>query len=264
MSIDLTNGLVFDRTPQHYIVFGDFDSRRAGLHLHERSAPTPEEKENKQSLPYMQGVVDMSNALGNRIYENREITYTFYQPYIREADANACQTTIENQLMQGFDQVLQDSYDTDYRYKGKCSGVVTTDDYAYKRLIVDITFDLYPFKICNYPEGSDDWDSFNFELDVFQDVTFKVVGNVNSDMDISLLNVSQSTQSPTIIVSYDDVPPLYNHFHITQGNTQCNFAAGTYNNTRLRLKPGENNFKLNFDMPPAIATVTFQWNKELI
>lgn len=109
--IDLTNGLEVDHTPQHYIEFGAFNSQDFQLHLAERDAPTPEEKENVRSIPLRQGVVDMSNTKGCRVYENRTVTYTFYRIGITKDQANTIQTTVENLLMREFNQVLQDSYD---------------------------------------------------------------------------------------------------------------------------------------------------------
>ena len=50
----------FDEIPEEGFAFGDFDSRKAGLFLVERTAPTPEEKEITESVPYMQGVYNVS------------------------------------------------------------------------------------------------------------------------------------------------------------------------------------------------------------
>ena len=62
---------------KEYISFGDFNSRDAGWYLQKREAPTPDEKEIVESIPYMQGELDFSSALGERVFESREITYEF-------------------------------------------------------------------------------------------------------------------------------------------------------------------------------------------
>ena len=50
---------------KEYIEFGDFNSRDAGWYLQKREAPTPDEKEIVESIPYMQGELDFSSALGD-------------------------------------------------------------------------------------------------------------------------------------------------------------------------------------------------------
>lgn len=264
MSIDLTNGLTIDRAPQHYIIFGNFDSREYGMHLHERFAPTPEEKVNAITIPHRQGVVDFSNISGNRVYENREIVYTFYLPDVAQSNANTIQTAFENQIMREFDQTLQDSYDPEYHYIGKCSGVETTDDYAYRRLIIEITFTLYPFKVSNCPEGSDDWDTFHFDTDVFQDVKFSI--GAGKTVNARLYNAGQSTRSPviTIDVTSGDLPDDGAYFHITKNGVTHSYAFGSIANSRFRLQLGVNDLTLTSTLTAVAWTVELTWHKELI
>lgn len=40
---------------KEYIKFGDFNSRDSGWYLQKREAPTPDEKEIVESIPFMQG-----------------------------------------------------------------------------------------------------------------------------------------------------------------------------------------------------------------
>ena len=60
------------------IQFYDFNSVNEGLRLTNRSAPTPDEKEIVEDIPYMQGVLDFSMLLGERVFNNRTLTYSFY------------------------------------------------------------------------------------------------------------------------------------------------------------------------------------------
>lgn len=244
---DLTYGLKADNKPKHFILFGDFDSRSCTLHLNNREAPTPKERSVTSTIPYRQGVVDLSHLRGNRVYENREIVYTFYKYNIEQANTNSFQTALENQIMQEFDQILYDSYDTGYYYVGKCSGISTIDDFSYKRMMITISFDLYPFKICSRPEGNDLWDPFNFDTDVFQDVKY----TVNGSRTITLVNVSQNTQSPTVAATAA--------FTITMNNVSYSFPSGTTPNSRLKLKRGKNILTLT-----GTGDIEFQWYKELI
>lgn len=264
MGIDLTDGLNLKKTPEHYITFGSFDSRSPGLHLHERKAPTPDEKTITVSIPHAQGVADFSAIRGVRNYENREIIYTFYAFGVAKENANAYQTTIENLIMQEFNQVLQDSYDPDYHYLGKCSGIEVEDDYEFKRLIVEITFDLYPFKIGNRLEGNDDWDSFNFKIDVFQDVKFTI--GAGETASATIYNVSQNTHSPTldIIITSGTVSGSGSYFMVANNGVSYSFPAGTTESSRLRLLRGKNELTFNCSVASVAWTIEFGWHKELI
>ena len=66
---------------KEYISFGDFNSRDAGWYLQKREAPTPDEKEIVESIPFMQGVLDLSRLLGQRVFESSELTYAFKLPF---------------------------------------------------------------------------------------------------------------------------------------------------------------------------------------
>ena len=263
---DLTNGLDLHQSPQHYITFGLFDSRRFRLNLHERTAPTPNEKEVLANIPYRQGVIDVSNLLGNRIYEQREITYSFYRFGVNRGHARDFQTTIENLLMGAFDTRLDDSYEPDFHYMGKCREVSVRDDYDRLRLRVDITFDLYPFKIDNHDESADLFDPFNFDLDAFQNgLVFElkqinlfgeVEGAQAEAQRIRLYNASQKTHHPTVKVSSGTVTIEINGIeHV--------FIEGEEKYPHFRLKPGMNDILIKF-VSDEDVTVALDWRKERI
>jgi len=252
--IDLTHGLNIEKSPLHYISFGYFVSRRFSLNLYERTAITPNEKEVVTSIPYMQGVVDMSNLIGNRVYENREIRYTFYRFGVEKNTAQHFQTTIENLLMGQFDTRLDDTYEPDFHYIGKCKDVTVTDEYTRNRIKVEITFDLYPFKIDNRMESADLFDPFNFDLDAFQnDLRFIVT---NEKRNILLYNTSQRTINP--LVRADVAGAVLESDGISH-----NLLEGTFTYPNLRLKPGINEIVLSQDTDDTI-TVWFDWRKERI
>ena len=64
------------------IIFNEFDSSEFDLKLISRDAPSPEEKEVAESVPYKQGKDDFSMIYGQRPFENRLITYTFLAPNV--------------------------------------------------------------------------------------------------------------------------------------------------------------------------------------
>jgi len=272
--IDLTNGLTFDQSPQHYITFGDFDSRRWGLHLHKREAPTPDEKEIVKSIPYAQGVLDLSQLRGDRVYENREVTYTLYRFGVAQTSANGYQTTIENLIMREYGQVLQDSYDPDCHYIGKCRSITTEDDYGCNRLVIEIIFDLYPFKISNYPEGHGLWDPINFEFDCFQNTTYQLGQQGDSyaaTREITLYNTGQSALTPAIdFTMFTDPSESETGGWTSTARLRILLRGVTYSDDQFRvanempfeylsLAKGENKMTLT-----GLGAVSFVWYKELI
>lgn len=170
--INLDNGLDMSIKVKEHVVFGDFNSLERNMYLIDRSAPTPSEKEAIESIPFMQGAFDFSMIMGERVFTNRSVSYTFHL-YEEDYDTRKfSQTAFENELMRKGRVKLTDTYSPGYYFLGKCTSVDTQDDHEYKRLIVSAEFDCYPFKISTLAEGHDIWDEINFELDWLQPVGF--------------------------------------------------------------------------------------------
>src|SRR5699024_4404575 len=154
---------------------------------------------------------------------------------------------LENNLLGTHITMLEDSYDEDYYYLGKCVSVNTTDDHVYNRLIVVVEFDCYPFKISKLPEGHDIWDGFNFELDVAQVIEF----GVNGTRDITLYNAGASSVVPTIKTNSE--------FTIEIDTISVAVSAGTHKSELIRLRKGENKIMLTGN-----GTIEFNFHKGLI
>ena len=200
--MDLTNGLKTETNILHHVVFGDFDSRDFKLYLASRSAPTPKEQQVTVSVPYRQGVIDLSHLRGERVYDNREVSYTFYRFGVsKNAEAGMVQITLQNLLMGEVDQTLYDSYEPMYHFKGKCTEVSVEDDFEYGRLAIEITFELYPFKIANVPESWDLFDSFNFSLDVMQKSLW--TQRVTAGTTLQVINSGKNSCDMLVTVSRD-------------------------------------------------------------
>lgn len=259
---DLTNGLVYKDEANHYITFGDFDSRRYNLHLHRREAPTPEERPVTATVPYRQGVIDQSFALDYRIYDNRSITYTFYRTGVKMGQADGYQTAIENQLMCLFNTPLYDSYTDNFYYVGKCVSVLCEDDYEMRRLMVEIEFDLYPFKISDLPEGNDIWDTFNFELDYFQETRFDLALTGNQEFKVTLYNPGQVTVQPKVVCTF--VTTGTSSVKVTTGGVSGTYYNGTA--AGIPLKPGAHQVTIKPNMAGTVtsAELEFVFFKELI
>ena len=259
---DLSYGMITDKRPQHGINYGHFDSKRFRLHLHERSAVTPAEKAVTASIPYMQGVVDISRLLGSRIYTNRTISYTFYRfgvgmhaptarfvhPKNSSHTARDFRTTMENMLMSGFNQNLYDSYEPDFYYTGKCKEVVVEDEYSHNRLKAEITFDLYPFKIAKHTEAEDLFDPFNFDMDALHDgLNYSIQGQQK----VLLYNASQKVLTPEITAAGD--------IRIVKGEAEYEIQGQTRPYPGLRLQSGMNELEIT-----GTGTIKFDWRKERI
>jgi phage-related protein len=245
--MDITNGIDVSNTITERITFGDFDSKALNMWLISRSAPTPSKNEIVESVAFKNGVYDFSRMLGEDTYQNRPITYTFHI-YERDREYRKHdQTVLENRLMKHGVIKLEDTYDANYHYLGKCVGVSTDDDHVYGRLIVTIEFDCYPFKVANEPEGNDIWDIFNFDLDYAQDTEYEV----NGSRTITLYNVGVPSVVPEITVSGEVT--------VSNGQRQVAINNSIFKNIGFRLMPGENQLTLNGQ-----GTVSFHFYKELI
>lgn len=158
------------------IQFGNFDSRNFFLWLTERNAPTPEENEIVETVPYMQGQYDFSIMEGNRFFKNRELTYKFMHVDKNYRNRSGLESHIKRLLMpQGIGN-LYDTHDSPYHWRGKCSSVEVEDDSELGVLNVTITFNCYPFAISNHEEGTDYWDDVDFNNYVWQPLQFDFNG----------------------------------------------------------------------------------------
>lgn len=243
--MDLTNGLPEIGRPKEGFRLGKFHTTDYKMWLVERDAPTPSEKEILDSVPFMQGEYDFSTILGERVFDNRTISYTFEIMKRDYTSRKSVQTGIENWLMRGGITALYDDHARDYYYMVKCISVDTVDSYGGLR--VNAVFSGYPFKINVLAEGNDIWDSFNFELDIAQTTAF----NVNGEANVTLYNVGVPSLPPTIIAS--------SAFTIIKGSQTFMVNPGETNSPLFRLVPGENRLILRGN-----GRIEFKFFKELI
>lgn len=183
------------------IEFGDFISSNYDLYLVERDAPTPKEKEILQDVPFMQGAHDFSMMLGERIFDNRTITYEFVAFKKQYPERKILENKIKDVLMSTGYNPLYDTHDADGFWWVKCESVKVKDDAEYNKLRVEIDFTGYPyFKMAtNYFD--DVWDTFNFNYDVACFSRYDVFGY----QEIKFFNVGSTSISPTIYSSNDDM-----------------------------------------------------------
>jgi len=243
--LDLTNGLSTTRTITEGISRNGIHTKEYNMWLIDRSAPTPDEKQITESLPFVQGHYDFSTILGGRVYENRPLSYKFEILNRDYQSRKVIQTSLENWLMKDGYERLNDDHEKGYYWIAKCTRVNTEDSYG--GLTVDVEFDAYPFKISEEPEGSDIWDTFNFELDVAQVTKFTVNGSSN----VMLYNVGSNNLTPTIKAS----APMT----VIKDGVSYSVPQGESKSYEFVLGEGENRLTVQ-----GKGTIEFLFYKELI
>lgn len=182
------------------IQFYDFNSVNEGLRLTNRSAPTPDEKEIVEDIPYMQGVLDFSMLLGERVFNNRTLTYSFHTKSMSYRKRKSLEQRIKRLLSVQGEGNLYDTHDQGYYWLGKVVNSSVVDNPTFNRLEVEVTFNVYPFMIRNKSYFDDVWDDFNFESDVAGYTQFEVDGTRT----ITLYNAGDTTVRPNITVEVSE------------------------------------------------------------
>lgn len=228
------------------INFDGFVSQEAGMVLIDRSAPTPSEKPVEESVPFMQGNHDFSMFMGERIFDNRPLAYTFYMYERDKRFRKFDQTQLENQLMRKGISKITDTYSPGYYYMGKCVSVNSEDDHVFGRLVITIEFDCYPFKIKEVQEGSPYWDDHDIS-DYYQNVEYQI----NGSQEIKMMNVGTTGVAPQIT--------LTTQMTLTKDGEQFIVPAGTRTIEDFRFETGMNTFTVAGN-----GTIKFKWHKEVI
>lgn len=201
-------------------------------------------------VPFSNVEYDFSELYGSQVYGSRPLKYVFnvlkrgnYTPAAMQSQ----KTQMINWLMnsRGRQKLYDDAMPGYYFLAEVESEVAFQDDWETGTLTV--TFRAYPFMIAELEEGNDIWDTFNFELDVFQKVAFTVSGSLS----VTLLNVGTPDVAPEIITS--------NPMTIIKGGTTYNVPSGVTKCSDFVLKSGENILNITGN-----GTISFRFYKELI
>ena len=210
------------------IQFNKFDSKELGFYLISRDAPTPDEKELIEDLPFVQGEYDFSMLTGERIFKNRKISYVFHYfnaPYeIRKKVENKTKALL---MMNGQSKII-DSHDPGYYWFGKCESVQVDDDESKRKLIIKIEFNCYPYLIALDSAFNDEWDTFDLEDGVAQFYKYRIKGK----REINLTNYGSVSTSPIIKVS----DPM----KLTLNDSVIELKKGKNEDFFIKLSVGEN------------------------
>ena len=220
-----------------------------GLQCIERSIGFPEKNKILVQPPFSNTILDFSNLYGSSTYSGREYTFKFLvDRTISRADMYRLWTRVINWLTQPNKKVpLYDDLMHDYYYLAELVKAPSFDEAIGEDGSLTLTFDCYPFRICELEEGHDIWDIFDFDLDVAQVTKY----DVTVTRDIVLLNAGSGIAVPTIRTNNDMV--------IKFENQTFSVPPGTSESSRFRLKSGLNELKIL-----GTGTIEFIWHKELI
>ena len=136
-----------------------------GLKLRSLIISLPEAKVNQVDIPGADGVIDLTDALGEIRYNNREIQMIFDISKPPES-WHSLTSTIANYLHGQRRKVIFDT-DPGYYYIGRLSLLSEKSDYLTNQ--ITITGDMEPYKYELYG-GLDDWlwDSFSFKTGIIR------------------------------------------------------------------------------------------------
>lgn len=234
---------------QEYIQIGDFNSKEQGFYVQSRDAPTPAEKQVTENIPYANGLLDFSNITGERIFEQRTITYKLIMVNTPYSERKAIENRCKRLLMSPFDARLYDTHDKGYYWLGKCSSVKVDDDSDYNALALNVEFSLYPFAIKNRSDDStwDDWDSFDFDNDFAQPFNYVV----DKKLEINLMNVGENSVAPEVVTTGDII--------ITKNGRDYSFNANKTKDFLFNLDRGANDLIIKGN-----ATVRFIIQSEVM
>lgn len=142
---------------------------------HDREIGLPDKNKITYRPPHSNNIIDFSEIYGDQTYGPRKVTYKFNiadRAIRTKREMNIVKTKLVNWLMPLVGQypLYDDQYPDWYFLAEVEDGMSFKEDWRYGFL--SVTFTCYSHMINRKLEGDDEWDTFNFEYDVSQDVEF--------------------------------------------------------------------------------------------
>lgn len=177
-----------------FIKSGKHSYNDFNLRIIEREFNPPNKVKIKETVPGMNGAYDFSTIAtnGEETYEERVVKYVLDLRCSKIAYGSK-KFQISNWLSTGLKDVFYDDLIPGYHFLAECEELEFNENPIGAEITVQ--FVCYPFMISNDYEGSDIWDTFNFDIDLVQDVEFDVAGSKT----VNIVNVGLITK-PTINV----------------------------------------------------------------
>lgn len=219
------------------------------LLLHDKSIGIPNKKKVTVQVPFSNEVYDFSTVYGGQLYDQRILVYNFKIKntiYESKESMNMAKIKVLNWLFgtTGYTKLTDDAI-PGYYFLAEVNGNTSFDE-EWSHGVLKVTFTAYPFKIAEKAEGSDIWDEFNFELDVFQETEFEV----DKEKKVTIVNPSISLARPEISANANFTIILNGTEHIIQRGTHT-YDYFTFD-------------KINTLTIKGSGHISFKWFKELI
>jgi phage-related protein len=216
----------------------------------EREIGFPSKEKILVKVPFSNVEYDFSELYGSQVYGHRPLKYSFNifnRSYYTPETMNIQKTVIINWLMNSNGkQKLYDDAIPGYYFLAEVESEASFEE-DWETGTLTVTFKAYPFMISELEEGHDIWDATNFELDVFQQVEFTIIGS----LDVTLFNVGVPDLVPKI-KSSASMRMVMNGvlYKVPEGESEINDFV---------FKHGENALSIN-----GTGIISFHFYKELI
>lgn len=229
------------------IEFAGFNTREYNMFLVNRDAPSPEEKEIIEDIPFSQGVFDFSMIFGERFFKNRDITYEFLLIEHEYRDRAEFETMLKQRLLPHGIQKLYDSHDNSFYWLGKCKSIEVDHDHKFNTLRVTLEFDCYPFMMSINTYFDDIWDNFYFVKDIANFTKYDVKGA----RELMLINISNNEVPLEVIASSE--------MKLSINGDDYTIASENNLNRDFSLKSGENKIFVE-----GTGLISFRWRSEVL
>lgn len=217
--------------------------------LNNKAVTYPTKNKVTVSVPYRNGVIDLSDVYGDSTFGERTITFPCVIPYgyANSEELYTRWTQIVNWLMSTPTKaMLRDDVMASYYYLGEVQAAPTLTEGSVKSTFT-VVFQCDPFRY--HPANNDIWDTFDFELDYAQETGFKVSGNKRQ---VLLFNIGVSDTNLAITTTNDV------KVKINDGPFRT-VKVGTLDSPETKLVPGKNTIEVSGN-----AEVEFSWVDEVI
>jgi predicted phage tail component-like protein len=225
-------------------IYQDLDFK---IFMQSKSIQPPSKKKVKDSVPFMDGSYDFSTVgtNGEPTYEERKITIILGLPADnKERLYMLYSKTLEWLSDAGKSQLIFDDIQ-DYYFMAEVEDASSFEEImAFGNLTVEFTAE--PFKKGLYLVGSEEWDTFNFEDDMMQDVEFDVVDTKT----ITLYNPGR-TINP--VINCNAV------MSIVKSGVTYNLVVGDNKKYGFKLQNGANSIVIN-----GTGHIKFLFRKEVL
>lgn len=217
-------------------------------HVKSRDVGIPEKVKLSESIPFANTTFDFSSIYGGQKYNERTIKYVINVVGTDTGDQAAVhriKTQLINWLMEpNTKQPLYDDKYPGYYFLAEVQSDNSFEEDSYTGELT-VVFTCYPFMIANKFEGDDEWDTFDFETGIAQNVNFKI----NGSRTINLINDSVIPVTPEITT---DAP-----LTIQIGGNLYQVSVGV--SKEIPLQTGTNIIDVTGQ-----GNISFAWRREVI